>query len=60
MQSHLARLAVVTVDSACWQPSPAGRLPNQKPATWQATARQMKVQVLTAQLDPVCPKKENK
>lgn len=38
----------------------AGRLPNQKPATWQATARQMKVQVLTAQLDPVCPKKENK
>lgn len=58
VQSHLACLAVFTADSACCQTTPAGRLPNQKPATWRATARQTKVQALTARLVPVCQKKE--
>lgn len=58
VQSHLACLAVFTADSACCQTTPAGRLPNQKPATRRATARQTKVQALTARLVPVCQKKE--
>lgn len=58
---RLARLAGVTVDSACQQPGPAGRPPNPRPVTRQAAARQAGVPVLTAQRAPVCQKnKENK